>query len=484
MRGTSTRGRFRPLITACVLGCLAALVGTPAASADIRGYLFEGPEFTAGAGAVGQNGFTGDLCANYDDEIVQNTGDHLKAFGQQSLRFSNAVVTGCVDHLYAPRLYDEAGEAGSSSWGVSGGDRQPKYVASLKFRAHQPTHEAGLFVSWSPSNRAGGRHGRFDIQDTPDGIDVFYEDTPDPDCPGGTPGCVAFRNTQIADNLDRTRTHKLRIEFEFVDGEDNDTAKISVDGTEVEAPDGEEEFTSWENYYRHDPEQVGVDNEVPTIDSIWIGARTGQGPAAPAAAGKGFLIDDLRYESFGAPNGPTGPQGPAGPQGPEGPAGPEGPQGPAGPQGPEGPQGPAGPEGPQGPAGPQGPEGPQGPQGPAGTGSGPRFSIEARSQRVGRTITVQVTCQDAAVIGVAATLTVKNPDDRRKAGKRSYRLGSTTATCAAGGSEKLTLSIPGRARKKAKAALAAGGKATVKGAVRLTGVDGASSEDRFRVKLR
>jgi len=137
------------------------------------------------------------------------------------------------------------------------------------------------------------------------------------------PGNAAdFTTVPVATGLSRTAAHSLRLEMDLNNGPSNDVVKVTVDSLPAVTD------TSWEQYYRNDPEQAGGGNQVPTVDSLLIRQA---GPAFPANAGKGFLIDDFRLETSGNP---TGPAGPPGPTGPAGPGGQNGAQGPAGPQGP------------------------------------------------------------------------------------------------------------------------------------------------------
>ncbi len=79
--------------------------------------------------------------------------------------------------------------------------------------------------------------------------------------------------------------------MDFVDGPANDVVKVYVDG--VLRHTG----TSWEDYFRD--QEV---NPTRTVDSVLF--RTG-GTAAPATAGKGFVIDNLTLVSGPVLTSPT-----------------------------------------------------------------------------------------------------------------------------------------------------------------------------------
>ena len=132
----------------------------------------------------------------------------------------------------------------------------------------------------------------------------------------GPDNAADFTTVPVATGLSRTAAHSLRLEMDLNNGPSNDVVKVTVDSLPAVTD------TSWEQYYRNDPEQAGGGNQVPTVDSLLIRQA---GPAFPANAGKGFLIDDFRLETSGNPTGPTGPAGPGDPNGAQVPAGPQGP---------------------------------------------------------------------------------------------------------------------------------------------------------------
>src|SRR6185437_7311647 len=90
-----------------------------------------------------------------------------------------------------------------------------------------------------------------------------------------------------------TRTpHTIKFVMDFVNGPGNDVVKIFIDNVLVKTG------TSWENYYRFDPEQAGGGNQVPTVDSLIFQSRTGSGPLTnPADQGRGFIFDNVALSS-------------------------------------------------------------------------------------------------------------------------------------------------------------------------------------------
>jgi hypothetical protein len=103
-------------------------------------------------------------------------------------------------------------------------------------------------------------------------------------------GTVAtFRESEIA-TLSRTSSHLIQFSIDFKDGAANDTAKIYIDSKLVKTG------TTWEDYYRYDPEQTPQFNHVPTVDKLLFRES---GVAHPLNALKGFLVDRVTLGSSG-----------------------------------------------------------------------------------------------------------------------------------------------------------------------------------------
>lgn len=228
-------------------------------------------------------GAAGSGCAIYDHAVVVNAGAPA-SFGAKSLRMSNAVTSGCFgDQTFSKSLVDEAGESTAGNGGLSGGVRQTTFDAQWDFASTVPgAEQPGLSVVASPDRGDGARMSWVQMTDTPTGIDVNFYDYQaalDPLCLTGD----GFAFTNVATGLDRTVPHTIKVRMRFVDGPANDVVAVYVDG--VLRHTG----TSWEDYFR-DCEG----NPSRTVDSVLF--RTG-GTAAPATAGKGFLIDNLTLTS-------------------------------------------------------------------------------------------------------------------------------------------------------------------------------------------
>ena len=163
---------------------------------------------------------------------------------------------------------------------------RPHFEASFKIGTTQAGVQPGLHMSVSPDDGNGGRMSYLRFEDQADGVHVFFDDVTNPG-PLGT--ASSFNETDIA-TLSRTRSHTIKFPINFKNGPHNDVVKIYIDGK------NKVKGTTWEDYYRYDPEQVGNGNVVPTVSKLLFRES---GTAAPANAGNGFLVDGLAMESSG-----------------------------------------------------------------------------------------------------------------------------------------------------------------------------------------
>jgi hypothetical protein len=123
--------------------------------------------------------------------------------------------------------------------GAGGRERgQQRVIGQFSFLSATPTAEQpGLALSVSPDDGTGARMAYVRLEDTPSGIRVFAEDTPNH-------YGAEFDDRWLA-TLDRSVPHTIRFAMKLVKGEANDIVRISIDGTDVDCG------TSWENYYRY-----------------------------------------------------------------------------------------------------------------------------------------------------------------------------------------------------------------------------------------
>lgn len=268
--------------------------------ANAQTITFESPTYSVGS-INGQDGWSatgsvGSGCAMYDEGVTANNVLAPPSFGAQSFRISNAATSGCFgDQAFSKPTANEAGETDAHNGGLSGGTRQNTFVTQFNIASADPNNlQTGLVMSTSQDRGDGARMSYLRFEDQADGVHVFFDDYQDR-FPYGTAladnanGCGIgddFYETDIA-TLSRSAAHSIKVVTHFVDGPRNDVVQVYIDGVLKKTG------TSWEDYYRYCSEQ-SADNQTKTVDSQLF--RAG-GTAAPATAGKGFLIDDLSLAS-------------------------------------------------------------------------------------------------------------------------------------------------------------------------------------------
>lgn len=291
----STRARIGLITALVVLLGGTALAGV--AFGDEVTTDFEQPDFTTGTVDEQQgwqsNGAAGSGCATYDHEVDTNGATGGAGFGDQSLRTSNAVASGCFgDQTFSAPLSEAAGETAAEGGAESGSAVHDYFEAAWQFASATGQLQDGLSVVASPDRGDGARMSWVQMaDDSVLGMQVnFYDYQAGLDVGCNTGDGFVF--TPLVDNLDRSVPHDIKVTMLFVDGPGNDVVEVWVDG--VKRHTG----TSWEDYFR-DCEG----NETRTVDSLLF--RTSS--AAPATAGAGFYIDNIRLYSGEAPTVPETP---------------------------------------------------------------------------------------------------------------------------------------------------------------------------------
>ena len=268
---------MRSLVLILATAVSMALLTCGVAAASIT--LFEAPLFHLGS-VNGQSGVGGfpwksaplgaipscnptPTLGQYDQAVVANTvapPGEPPGFGSQSLRMSNACGSGeFFNQTYSPQELQQVGEARPNK----------VFLAEFAFMSKTPAHQPGLFLSVSPDSGEGSRMSWVGLEDTPAGIQVSVNDTPDVD------GEFVAHPGPL---LDRTSPHRIRFWIKVNQGIDNDLVRISVDGDDLGQC-----FTTWENYYRTAPEQAPPPNRntPATINSLQFRSSV-QGPPALA----------------------------------------------------------------------------------------------------------------------------------------------------------------------------------------------------------
>ena len=317
VRHSSSVTRPAPRRTA-ILGVLATFAGfalLPCGVAAASITLFEPPLFSAGpppgAGLSvnGQSGVGGypwksappgaiPACVptptngQYDQAVVANTGappGDPPGFGSQSLRMSNACASS--EFFYQTYSAQEPLQVGE--------ERLNKvFLAEFAFMSTTPDYQPGLFLSVSPDSGEGSRMSWVGLEDTPAGVQVSVNDTPDVD------GKFVAHPGPL---LDRSVPHTITFWIKVNPGIDNDVVRILIDAPAgaPTAPSADlgQCFTTWENYYRTAPEQAPPPNRntPATINSLQFRSSV---PGPPALAGGGYLFDNVSITPSNGPGPP------------------------------------------------------------------------------------------------------------------------------------------------------------------------------------
>jgi hypothetical protein len=256
---------------------------------------------TASLGSAnGQDGWA--VTGPFDQEIVDNTYGYAD-FGCKTLRISDSVTSGSFgDQLFSPSTTNEAGETDALSGEMSSGTRQSRFEAQFDIASTMSSEQSGMHISVSPDRGDGARMSYLRIEDSAEGINIFFDDVQ------GTDNPANFIETQVATDLSRTAKHTIKFAMDFVDGPSNDVVQIYIDGELVHTG------TTWENYYRFDPESnPSLVSNSRTVDSLLFRES---GAAHAGNAGNGYLIDNVMLSTSATPSVPPqvvlGSQGGAG----------------------------------------------------------------------------------------------------------------------------------------------------------------------------
>ena len=277
--------RTKRSVAAFVVALVTLALTASVALADSLGPInFEpGTGYTVG-NINGQNGWM--KTGPYDVEVASVSAYPAAAaygFGSQALRLSDAFTSGSFgDQAFSPGLLSPAGEGANAS----------HFDASLSIGTALASLQPGMHTSVSPDDGNGGRMSYLRFEDQADGVHVFFDDVTNP---GPFPMVSNFNETDIA-TLSRASAHTIRFAIDFKDGPSNDVVRIYVDGALKITG------TTWEDYYRYDPEQIGNGNAVPTTSKLLFRES---GVPNLADLGKGFLVDNVSLSSTSSSGSPT-----------------------------------------------------------------------------------------------------------------------------------------------------------------------------------
>lgn len=230
----------------------------------------------------GQMGWT-KLNPAYDVKVatVSSYPDASKyKFGTQALRLSDAVTSGSFgDQTFSPGLTEPAGEAPGL---------KRHFDSTFSIGTALATEQSGLHMSVSPDNGSGARMSYLRFEDQSDGVHVFFDDVQmSGPCAVVEVGCANFVEDDIA-TLDRKKAHEIEFWITFKNGPHNDKVTIYIDGKKQASG------TTWEDYYRFDPEAVGNGNMVSPVSKMLFRES---GTPNPLNVDRGFLVDGLTLSS-------------------------------------------------------------------------------------------------------------------------------------------------------------------------------------------
>jgi len=262
-------------IAILVVLILSIGVVVPAFADSIGAFDFESPVYSVG-NIDGQDGWTKTGGFDVEVDLVASFANAVGfGFGDQAMRFSNGVTSGSFgDQTFSPGLASPANETDPTH-----------FEASFSIGSTDAAQQPGLFLSVSPDDGSGSRMSYVGFDDQADGIHVLFYDATNPG-PLNV-GVTAF-NLIEAVTINRTSAHTVKFVIDLVPGPANDVVELYVDGNLVATG------TTWEDYYRYDPEQNGNGNVVPPISKMLF--RAG-GSAAPSTLGNGYLIDSVSLVS-------------------------------------------------------------------------------------------------------------------------------------------------------------------------------------------
>ena len=283
--GASGFGVFRKDTNWTPNGTVAFKVETTNSTAACNGSTFD--SFNLGS-VNSQGGWT--ITGPYEQAVVDNTYGYSN-FGCKTLRISDSITSGSFgDQLFAPPTVNGVGEASATAGSFSVGTRQNHFEAKFDIASTMLTQQPGLHLSVSPDRGDGSRMSYLRFEDQSDGIHVFFDDVTDM----GPVGTAATWNESDIDTISRT-PHTIKLTLDTLDGPGNDIVKVYIDGVLVKTG------TSWEDYYRYDPEASAEQSPRIVKTVLFRQART----SVPADKGNGFLIDNFSSASTTVSANPT-----------------------------------------------------------------------------------------------------------------------------------------------------------------------------------
>jgi hypothetical protein len=226
-------------------------------------------------GSVNGQGGWGVSNPAFNQQVVDLGG------GNKALRIANTVTSGSFgDQTFAPRpggsptnpaVDPVNGSPGFFAGESSTGATYNRFIGSFDFRSVLGTVDAGARITVSPDNGEGGRQGFVALESTAAGVTVS---TFAVDAAGGFVAQPTLATVAFAE------WNTLRYEIDFLDGDNNDVARIYLNNSLVST------INSWENFY--DAFQSAIHPNGVPVQSILFRLS-----GAAATAAQGFYIDNV-----------------------------------------------------------------------------------------------------------------------------------------------------------------------------------------------
>lgn len=247
--------------------CVLA-VSTSAAFAQTYATGFE--EFSNGA-IDNQNGWNSDnpaFNANVVSTVVRT--------GNKSFYRDNRTGSGSFgDQTFSAGTGGVAGE--STAVGVTPGQNVFKFTTW--FRAGSTGGPDGTVIGIAGTDNQGSRAWSLSLRNNEAGGASLYAFDVDPALQAA--GSASFRQFTLGQNLSLSAWHRIDVVSIFNDGQSNDVVQYFLNGALVQT------LSSWEQYYRWDPEQAGNGNQLWGIDRMIF--RT----VGTSNDSNGFYFDDF-----------------------------------------------------------------------------------------------------------------------------------------------------------------------------------------------
>lgn len=278
------RNMFLGTFSTFVVASLLSFATTNFAFADDANTATTNFETFTSTSVNGQDGWSV-TDSSFDQAVVdiESTSTLAGRFGTKAFRISNAVTSGGFgNQTFSKSLENAVGEASSTTGVYTAGTLQNHFEMQFDIASASSTSavQPGLNLSVSPDRGDGSRMSYIKFQDGATATDVIFYDVQEANA------SAPFVPTTVA-SIDLSTPHTIKLTLDAVPGAANDIVKVYVDGALVHVG------TSWENYFRFNPEASA--EQSPRIIKNFI--IRSSGTAVSANAGAGYLFDNVSLTS-------------------------------------------------------------------------------------------------------------------------------------------------------------------------------------------